>query len=219
MRGRHDVWRNWAAVRPVGHPAYPVSDARRLLLPRSTGRPHRPRPVRPGHSRRASGKKPSARRRGRRRRRPPGPAPRPDRLRVPGEAANQPRAALSIQLDTADRNARRRPGTPGAAFGQQIARSAVAAALPTSRVAPLPSWSLFDRRTATVAGPSLRQLHVGPSEPGGLGTPEHCVPHDRDERHIHAPRAAADRATPPVRPPRPVRGRGQSRGSPPRPWP
>ena len=65
-------------------------------------------------------------------------------------------AAAAIRFDTA--RPERRPKTQafGEASGRRIARSAAAPALPTYRVAPVPSWSLLERRTVTRADPSLR---------------------------------------------------------------
>ena len=95
---------------------------------------------------------------------------------------------------------------PREAAGPRIARRAVAAAVPTYRVAPLPSWSLFERRTVTLADPSLRnstsaQVSAAASERRSMASrmTEMSATSTR-------PRRRAVRA-PSVRPPGPVRRR------------
>ena len=120
------------------------------------------------------------------------------------------------EADTVRPERRPKSRALGEASRRWIARTAAAAALPSYRVAPVPSWSLLERRTVTRADPFAPKLHVGPSERGSFGAPKHGVPHDRYERGIHLT-AEASRAGPlgsPARSRAPQMGSRTDRGQP-----
>ena len=108
-------------------------------------------------------------------------------MSVPRNGQSTPQPWLPRRSDSTPpgRIGGRRPGRPGGASGRWIARSAIAADLPTYRVVPVPSWSLFERRTVTRSDPSLRNSTSGQVSAAASDRRSMASPHDRCERDVH----------------------------------
>ena len=98
-------------------------------------------------------------------------------------------AALPIRFDTVLPVRRPKDGGAGGsvrAVDRPKLRRGVPADVQGGSVAVLVTLRAAHRDPGGSVAP---ELHVGPGERGGLATPEHGVPDDRDERHVHAPAA------------------------------